>query len=312
MGTPSLGNSSPGAPTADPHRSTALQADGARKAHRPRRRGAARTGVGAAAVTTVVAIVASAHALGSDEQPTKRDAGSKVSAGRESAERSSRDQTRGPVTVQGGKDNKDGKGQRKPGLEEQLSERFPLDPKLALNGRFTAASGHEQAPHRGARHYTYRVDVENGLRLDGALFARMVHKTLNDQRSWAHGGEKSFERVSSGRADFVVTLASPGTVGKWCGKVGLDTTQQNVSCDVNTTERVMINAFRWARGSETFGDDLLNYRRMLINHEVGHRLGNGHLACGTDGALAPVMMQQTKTLSTEGRTCKPNAWVHPE
>ncbi|MGX1720782.1 DUF3152 domain-containing protein, partial [Streptomyces celluloflavus] len=29
--------------------------------------------------------------------------------------------------------------------------------------------------------------------------------------------------------------------------------------------------------------------------QVGHRLGHGHHTCTKEGALAPVMMQQTKT-----------------
>ena len=74
----------------------------------------------------------------------------------------------------------------------------------------------------------------------------------------------------------------------------------------------MINAWRWAQGSETYGDDIRGYRQMLVNHEVGHRLGYGHVLCPGEGALAPVMMQQTKFLTTDGVTCEPNPWPHPE
>ena len=81
-----------------------------------------------------------------------------------------------------------------------------------------------------------------------------VQKTLNDDRSWAHNGARTFERIYSGKPDFVITLASPGTTAEWCAKSGLDTTEDNVSCDSAATERVMINAYRWAQGSTTYGD----------------------------------------------------------
>ena len=109
-----------------------------------------------------------------------------------------------------------------------------------------------------------------------------------------------------------ITLASPGTTGTWCAKSGLDTTVDNVSCDSASTDRVMINAFRWAQGSATYGpDQMFAYRQMLINHEVGHRLGHGHVSCRTPGALAPIMQQQTKSLDIDGIQCKPNPWVFP-
>ena len=110
----------------------------------------------------------------------------------------------------------------------------------------------------------------------------------------------------------MITLASAPTTDVWCAKSGLDTSVDRVSCDSASTERVMINAYRWAQGAKTFGDDkMFSYRQMLINHEVGHRLGFDHVGCPKDGALAPVMMQQTKTLKTGSAECRPNAWPHP-
>jgi hypothetical protein len=110
----------------------------------------------------------------------------------------------------------------------------------------------------------------------------------------------------------VITLASPVTTAKWCAKSGLDTLDENVSCDSAATDRIMINAYRWAQGSRTYGDaDILMYRQMLINHEVGHRLGHNHVTCRSPGALAPVMQQQTKSLDIGGIKCRPNSWVYP-
>ncbi|WP_461030880.1 DUF3152 domain-containing protein, partial [Streptomyces sparsus] len=197
-------------------------------------------------------------------------------------------------------------------FEQQFNRQMPMDPDFAGEGKFTTVAGQDEGTGSGTR-VTYRVDVESDLGLDSKVFARAVHETLNDERSWANGGARTFERVSSGSADFVITLASPGTTAVWCAKSGLDTTQDNVSCDSASTERVMINGFRWARGADTFGAQRIRaYRQMLINHEVGHRLGFGHVVCPEEGALAPVMMQQTKFLTVGGATCRPNAWPFPD
>ncbi|MFC5658599.1 DUF3152 domain-containing protein [Streptomyces nogalater] len=194
--------------------------------------------------------------------------------------------------------------------DQKMSRTYPLGATLSGSGKFDAVPGFDKAPGTGQK-YRYRVDVEQGLGLDGALFAEAVQKTLNDPRSWAHGGARTFERVSSGSPDFVITLASPGTTAKWCAKSGLDTTEDNVSCDSAATERVMINAYRWAQGSPTYGERIHAYRQMLINHEVGHRLGHGHVTCEKNGELAPVMQQQTKFLDHDGIHCRANPWPYP-
>ncbi|MFI0722638.1 DUF3152 domain-containing protein [Streptomyces sp. NPDC021224] len=196
--------------------------------------------------------------------------------------------------------------------DQQMDRQYPLAADLKLSGAFDTVPGHQAAPGKG-KVMTFRVDVERGLPLDPQLFSDTVFRTLNDDRSWGHGGTMTFERVASGDADIVVTLASPGTTAKWCAKSGLDTTIDNVSCDAASTPRTMINAYRWAQGADTFGPELMHaYRQMLINHEVGHRLGHHHVGCPTAGAPAPVMMQQTKFLSLNGGpTCKPNAWPYP-
>ncbi|MFF3640154.1 DUF3152 domain-containing protein [Streptomyces sp. NPDC002564] len=264
-------------------------------------RGRLYAGIAAAAVTTVLAVVVAGQVTGGG---SGADASAKASPGgprdtEDPASRSDRrpapaDAPAAPVTY-----------------DQKMGKKYPLDPKAQAKGDFEAISGFDKAPGKGQK-FRYRVDVEKGLGLDGELFAQAVQKTLNDDRSWAHAGARTFERISSGRPDFVITLASPGTTGKWCAKSGLDTTQDNVSCDSAATERVMINAYRWAQGAKTYGDAIHPYRQMLINHEVGHRLGHNHTDCTEDGALAPVMQQQTKFLDHDGIKCKPNPWVFPK
>ncbi|MFD5519857.1 DUF3152 domain-containing protein [Streptomyces sp. NPDC127066] len=270
------------------------------------RKGWAFTGIAAAAVTTVLAVVVAGQmATGghdADARAQSADAG-----GRATQDSASR-----------GDDRPTQSGQPQVAAapltyDQQMARTYPLGAKLKASGKFEAVPGVAKAPGKGHK-YTYRVDIEQGLDLDGALFADAVQKTLNDKRSWAHGGARTFERIDSGEPDFVITLASPGTTAEWCAKSGLDTTEDNVSCDSASTERVMINAYRWAQGSKTygFGDEIHAYRQMLINHEVGHRLGYGHVTCEKDGDLAPVMQQQTKFLDHDGIHCLPNAWPYPK
>ncbi|MEU9997674.1 DUF3152 domain-containing protein [Streptomyces sp. NPDC050848] len=267
------------------------------------------TGIAAAAVTTVLAVVVAG-------QVADRDSGAAVARSAE-----------GPTdraVDQGGTSRSDDRltpshpappaaaePAAPPTYEQLMARQYPIDPKLKGSGEFEAVGGFDKAPGKG-RKVQYRVDVEKGLGLDPKLFADAVQKTLNDERSWAGKGAMTFERISSGDPEFVITLASPGTTGVWCAKSDLDTTVDNVSCDSASTSRVMINAFRWAQGSDTFGAKaMFAYRQMLINHEVGHRLGHSHVTCRTPGALAPVMQQQTKSLDIDGIKCRPNPWVHP-
>ncbi|OKJ43770.1 DUF3152 domain-containing protein [Streptomyces sp. CB01580] len=257
------------------------------------------TGIAAAAVTTVLAVVVAGQVAQDDgASNTARSAG----VDRDDTRDASRSDDRPTPTAP----------RVKPlTYEQKMARAYPLAAKLRGPGKFDSVPGTAKAPGTGHK-YRYRIDVEQGLGLDPDLFARAVQETLNDDRSWAHDGAMTFERVSSGDPDFVITLASPGTTADWCRKSGLDTTVDNVSCDSAATERVMINAYRWAQGSATFGpDELFAYRQMLINHEVGHRLGHNHVSCRTPGALAPVMQQQTKSLDIDGVKCRPNAWAHP-
>ncbi|MFI6145011.1 DUF3152 domain-containing protein [Streptomyces sp. NPDC051109] len=270
------------------------------------RKGRAYTGMAAAAVTTALAVVVAVQMAtdgGSGSTPTARSAGDtqkRADPGKSAASRSDGRAT--PAAAAPAQELS---------YEQKMAQQFPVDEKLKGPGTFDTVPGVAPAPGKGKK-IRYRVDVEQGLGLDAQLFAEAVHRTLNDDRSWGHGGTKTFERVPGGEADFVITLASPGTTGVWCAKSDLDTTVDNVSCDSASTDRVMINAFRWGQGSATYGaDQMFAYRQMLINHEVGHRLGHGHVNCQTPGALAPIMQQQTKSLDIGGIQCKPNPWVFP-
>lgn len=148
----------------------------------------------------------------------------------------------------------------------------------------------------------YFVEVEQGLTESPQAFAAAVERTLADRRSWGRGGVMSFQRVSSGSVDFRVVLASPRTVDRYCAPLN---TNSYTSCYMGG--RAVVNLTRWQRAVPWYANDLATYRQYVINHEVGHALGRGHVDCPRPGALAPVMQQQT--LGMQG--CQRNAWPYP-
>ena len=151
------------------------------------------------------------------------------------------------------------------------------------------------------------VEVEDGIGVDGAGFAAAVEATLGDPRSWLNGGRLSMQRVGASEAaagayDFRVSLVSPGSMERYCPGVG---TGGYTSCRYG--ERAVINLARWETAVPDYAGDIPTYRQYVVNHEVGHALGNGHQDCPGPGRVAPVMQQQT--LGLEG--CTKNAWPYP-
>src|SRR4051794_40020791 len=151
------------------------------------------------------------------------------------------------------------------------------------------------------------VEVEDGIGVDGLAFAHAVETTLGDPRSWGKGGQMSFQRVGAaeagaGQYDFRVSLVSPGSMERYCPGVG---TGGYTSCRYG--ERAVINLARWETAVPDYAGDIATYRLYVVNHEVGHALGQHHEQCPGAGQVAPVMQQQTLGLNG----CLKNAWPYP-
>jgi hypothetical protein len=146
----------------------------------------------------------------------------------------------------------------------------------------------------------YDVRVEDGLSIDPDKAAVQIQRILDDKRSWTGSRRWRFELAPVGEpASLHVYIVTPATTDRLCAPY---LTRGEVSCQ--NGNRVVLNAKRWLLGVDSYGSDLSNYRRYLVNHEFGHALGKSHVGCPGSGRLAPVMMQQTKGLGA----CRKNPW----
>jgi hypothetical protein len=129
------------------------------------------------------------------------------------------------------------------------------------------------SPATGPR-WRYTVEVDPGTGLDPEDVARQVRAALTDERSWAR--ERTLEQVTDpARARIRIVVATPTTVDALCARAGLRTVGI-YSC---WNGRVAaLNAWRWEVGAGGF-EDIATYRTYLINHEVGHGFGYGHVGC---------------------------------
>ncbi|MCX5200309.1 DUF3152 domain-containing protein [Streptomyces sp. NBC_00237] len=147
----------------------------------------------------------------------------------------------------------------------------------------------------------YQVQVETGSGVAPDQAAAEIQRIVADPRGWARNGRGRFQLVA-GKADFVIRVATPKTADRLCAEAHLDTGGE-LNCE--TGKGVVVNLKRWLTGSPQFAGTPAEYRHLIINHELGHALGLGHLGCPAPGRPAPVMMQQIKGLGG----CRSNA--HP-
>ena len=147
--------------------------------------------------------------------------------------------------------------------------------------------------------FNYGIRIEPSLGLDPLCIKNLLFLILNNDLGWTNVAEKSFQLTSAEESDYVYIFASPNKTDELCAPIE---TNSIYSC--RNENNIVLNFFRWQEGAVDFKNDMETYRIYLINHETGHILGWGHVGCPKEGAVAPVMMQQSK--GTDG--CIPYGW----
>lgn len=141
----------------------------------------------------------------------------------------------------------------------------------------------------GMVQYHYCV-VTNGEVGSVEDFSNAVFRILNSEHGWARAGA-IFEPSTDGNCDFDIVLAQASTLPTFSSVCS-----EQYSCRVGNN--VIINDDRWNSGTDVWmsgGGDLARYRTMMINHEVGHRLGHidNEMTCAGAGQAAPLMQEQS-------------------
>tara|TARA_Y100000741_G_scaffold362519_1_gene348463 strand:- start:645 stop:1820 length:1176 start_codon:yes stop_codon:yes gene_type:complete len=152
---------------------------------------------------------------------------------------------------------------------------------------------------RDEEKFNYAIKIEPSLSVDPICIKNLLFLILNNDLGWTNVVEKSFQLTSVEDSDYVYIFASPEKTDDLCAPIE---TNSIYSC--RNENNIVLNFYRWQEGAVDFNNDMETYRIYLINHETGHILGWGHVGCPKEGAIAPVMMQQSK--GTDG--CVPYGW----
>jgi hypothetical protein len=167
---------------------------------------------------------------------------------------------------------------------------------IALSAIAFSAIGAARASAADTPVVAYSIASRGPVGADMATFAAAVRDAYGDPRGWSLGGAVRFRRVASG-GDFTLWLAAPDAMASFSNDCS-----PSWSCRVGRD--VVINDARFRSGSPYWVGTIDDYRILLINHETGHWLGFDHDSCPGSGALAPIMMQQSKGVGA----CVGNPW----
>lgn len=204
----------------------------------------------------------------------------------------------------------------------------------AGTGSLTLVPGVVEPPGSGRVRWV-RIEIEDGLPLAPEALSTFVMDALNDERGWGADGLLSFGRTD-GAADVRIVFAHPLTVDSMCadphaakdleveppqvtvtGSPSVPSPTMDVAASPEPSATpvmqtcadqgmVIINAYQWADGLESFVDDRPGARRYLLMHFLGHFLGEDDAVCEGTDVPASVMVDHEMPIAP----CTPNSWPH--
>lgn len=124
-------------------------------------------------------------------------------------------------------------------------------------------------------------------------FTKLVIEILQDPRSWVSRGD---------RFNVTIQLDTADTLWRVYGS--------KLSMYIPSENTIHVNLKNWNGGSQISIEGLmtlLDYRRYVIQHEMGHAKGLGHAVCETPGKPGSVMMQMSKGYDFI-KPCLPASW----
>lgn len=197
-------------------------------------------------------------------------------------------------------DNTDGKDNAGSSDQQSTPEPLSADERSAI-----LAKAEQTASESGNELITYTYCVASrGEVGDLTEFANTVFSTLNDPRGWPRAGAvfQEADGTDPNACSMTLTLAAADQMTSFSTECS-----DEYSCRVGND--VVINVDRWNNATEGWlnaGGTVSRYRTMVINHEVGHRLGHldNELTCPAVNQPAPLMQQQSMDLLG----CVPNEW----
>lgn len=207
-----------------------------------------------------------------------------------------------------------------------------LDIPVRGDGNLTVVPGESDPVGTGPTRWV-RIEIEDGVPIDPDIVTPYVMSILGDAQGWTAHGRVSFGRTD-GVADIRIVFASPKTAESLCPRphdpatvdieppdvpvvVPLPQASPSPSASPSASPDeaescadqgiLVVSAYQWAAGAKAFGDDTAAWRDYMINHPIGHLLGEPDAPCGGTGQLAPVMQNQELDITP----CLANGWPFP-